>query len=269
MKQKIGGYILICLGLFVLIGGMYYYYPRIKDYKESQDLYNDIRGKYVQEPSGTTENLPTDVSENDIYPIQLGINTEKFACIEVDGISLLEENEDYVGWIYIPGTDISYPVVRGEDHNEYLHTNFQGEYSYSGCIFLDYRCTEEILNKHMILYGHNMRDGSMFAGIKKYSEKEFFEKHPVFWFITPEAKYQYEIFSVCTPNPYDSVFYSVDGVEYLTEEEYLEDMNLIAEASVHEYDIQLDKSDYVMTLSTCTGNSGSRFTIHGVLQKIL
>ena len=79
---------------------------------------------------------------------------------------LRDINPDCVGWIEIPGTNISYPIVQGRDNDHYLRLNFEGKYSVGGVIFLDHRCDSDFDRTNTIIYGHNMRDGSMFGSLK-------------------------------------------------------------------------------------------------------
>lgn len=116
-----------------------------------------------------------------------------------------EQNEDVVGWVYIDDTQIDYPIVQGEDNEEYLHADWMGEYSYSGCIFQDYRSNMQDSENNLI-YGHNMAAGTMFHGIKLYKDKDWGKDHLFVEVaslelddekkITGTKRYLYEIFSV-------------------------------------------------------------------------
>ena len=174
----------------------------------------------------------------------------------------MDRNSDYLGWIYIPDTAVSYPVVMSHDNNDYLHMSLDKGYLYAGTVFMDCRCYDGITNRHSILYGHNMRDGSMFAGIKKYADQEYAEKHPYFWFITPEYRLLYKVFSATTSSPYDDTVFQV---AYRDTEEFGDSMEELARRSMIKTDTVPTDEDFVMTLSTCTDDSSSRFTIHGVL----
>jgi len=86
-------------------------------------------------------------------------------------------NEDYVGWISVDGTSVNYPVVRGPDNAKYLNTTFGGKRNASGAVFMDYRCDGLLGGAVSVLYGHNMKDGSMFAGLKNYLDKDYLAEH--------------------------------------------------------------------------------------------
>lgn len=251
---------ILCLIISALLTVMFcsHYVPIFIDYKKSADLYDNIRKSntkdYEKEPD-LKAIIPNTVSEID-----------KYAPIEVDSESLLNENPDYLGWIYIPGTDISYPVVKSADNSDYLHTDFHGSYSFPGTIFMDSRCISGILNHHSILYGHNMNNGTMFAGLKYFQEQEYLDDHQFFWFITPRYKLLYQIFSVCYADPYDSVQYGIDGFDYKDNTQFGEAMNAVKKQSlVQTYADSIEDTAYVMSLSTCTSDSSHRCVVHGIL----
>lgn len=95
--------------------------------------------------------------------------------IKFDGLEKI--NPDVVAWIEIPGTKINYPIVQGKDNEEYLHKTFSGKVNHSGCIFLDIKCKKDFSSDNNILYGHHMKDGSMFAELVKFRDPSFEKKH--------------------------------------------------------------------------------------------
>lgn len=114
-------------------------------------------------------------------------------------VPLYEMNPDLAGWIHIEGTQINYPVMHTPDRKEYyLQRNFSGEYSAWGCIFAQEECDPAKPSDNITLYGHNMKDGSMFAGLKGYTDREFWEEHPYIRFDTLTEHHVYAIFAVFT-----------------------------------------------------------------------
>lgn len=108
---------------------------------------------------------------------------------------LFAMNEDFVGWLCIPETDINYPVMHTPDDPEkYLRRNFQGEYSESGVPFLDFRCSLD--SDNLIIYGHNMMNGTMFAALQGYVQEDFCEQHPIIEFQTADGCEEYQLFAV-------------------------------------------------------------------------
>lgn len=104
----------------------------------------------------------------------------------IDFIKLKEMNPDVIGWIYIPGTRIDYPVVKGKDNEEYLHKTFDGTENNSGSIFMDKDGKKDFLAAHNIFYGHHMRNGSMFADLLKFRKQSFVKKHNEIILFTPK-----------------------------------------------------------------------------------
>ena len=256
--RKFIGFLLIVSAVFIASISFQHYAPILEDYQSSKNLYREIKDQNTTEP---------DISQPEIEALLLGVdhNTHEYDPIKVDNVKLSRQNPDYVGWIYIPKTEISYPVVKSKDNNDYLHTDFNKNYSFPGTIFMDCDCSKGVLNHHTILYGHNMNNGTMFAGIRAYRQQDFADEHPVFWFITPDYTLLYQVFAVCDANPYDRTQYGIDGIDYKDNAEFKAAMDTIIERSVVKLNKEVMETDYIMTLSTCTGNSSVRCAVHGVL----
>ena len=106
---------------------------------------------------------------------------------------LLKKNSDVAGWIYCPDTVVNYPVMHGEDNELYLHHMVNKEYNFAGCIFEDYRNTRGQKDPATILYGHHMKDGSMFAMLHDYTDQKYYDKHPTMWYLTPTQNYRLDL----------------------------------------------------------------------------
>ena len=118
--------------------------------------------------------------------------------------SLTELNPDFIGWIVIIGTGIDYPVVRGSDNNQYLNATFSGRNNPSGAIFMDTRNTRGFDSAFCVLYGHNMRDGSMFAPLNWYLDSAFMTAHPDIIITTADGEaLVYNIFKAVSINTSD------------------------------------------------------------------
>lgn len=121
---------------------------------------------------------------------------------------ILEQNSECVGWICIEGTAVNYPVMHTPtDPQKYLHKDFYGKYSVSGVPFLDYRCT---LNTNLIVYGHNMKNGTMFADLKKYLDKDFRVQHPIIEFETAEGVRYFTVTEVIKTDIYDKRYKDIE-----------------------------------------------------------
>ncbi|MBD7914998.1 class B sortase [Clostridium sp. Sa3CUN1] len=153
-------------------------------------------------------------------------------------------NPDYKFWITVEETVIDYPVVKGEDNDFYLSNDFYKENSISGAIFLDYKNTLE--DKNLILYGHNMRDGSMFAAINKFKEKDFFDSGKI-KIVTENEERSYEVFSVFVEAANDINLKS----NFISEEDYIKYINELKKKSYYKNNIDSDFSN-IITLYTCS-----------------
>lgn len=124
------------------------------------------------------------------YQVPSNREDEASGAIALDFEALRKINPEILGWIQIPGTEISYPVTSGRDNVYYLNHLFDGSKSKNGSIFLDCRNQMDVSDDNSVLYGHHMKDGSMFAAIGEYNSQEFFEKHSYGYFITPDKVYR-------------------------------------------------------------------------------
>ncbi len=168
--------------------------------------------------------------------------------------SLYEENPDTVGWLTIEGTSIDYVVVQSDDNDYYLRRSFYGESLTAGTLFVDYR--GDIVNPtyNTIIYGHNMRSGTMFGGLKKYLEEGYLEEHPTITFNTIYEYRTYEILAVClsTVSYQDEDDYRYyDFISASTLVELNEFKENVAEHAVYGDVEELTLQDQILTLSTC------------------
>ncbi len=177
-------------------------------------------------------------------------------------------NRDLYAWIEIPGTVINYPVAQSskEDDNFYLHHNYLGNYEFAGTIYSQRHNTKYFIERVTILYGHNMLNGSMFAELHKFSDKEFFDKNEYIYIYINGHILTYRIFFA---GEYDNrhILNSFDFTEDEVYETYLYDAlhPRYANTLVRD-DVSLDKDDKILILSTCTDyNSSLRFLVQGVL----
>jgi len=178
----------------------------------------------------------------------------------------LNLNEDVVGRISMDAADIHYLVVQGDDNEYYLRRGYDRKKTRSGAIFLDYRCTigPEPLKGHLILYGHNMKKGTMFHNLMKYKDEQFFRENRIFRFDTLYADHEWEIFSAYVT---DTSFYYIDTT-FRDDAEWLSFLQTIQSKSLFPTDTVLTAGDVVLTLSTCTYEfDDARFAVHARLIK--
>lgn len=175
-----------------------------------------------------------------------------------------QQNNDMVGWIRLPGTKINYPVMQQKDNNDYyLHRDFEGKYQYSGLPFMDYQCDLNMPGGNLIIYAHNMRDGSMFASIIDYKDKNFFESNPIIYFDTNYKRGKYKVFAA-----FSTKVGSSDEFEYHkhtqlgTTQEYDAYVQEVKRRSFYDTGITPVFGDQLLTLSTCSyGRSNERTVV--------
>lgn len=256
-KKTLSDYLLTLL-LVVAVGVFLYaafqLFSIYSEYKKGVDEYNKLEEIAVSEnPNKKTEAQPIEGEEEKAEP-----------PITVDFDELRKINPDVRGWIYIEGIDISYPIVQGSDNDEYLHHTYEGTYNFAGSIFLEYTNKSDFSDCNTIIYGHNMKNGSMFGTLRYFTEKDAYTKSPYFWILTPEGNYRYEIFAAYV-TPVNSDTYTLFKGPDKEFKEYMENMK--ADSEIPTRDMEMDVKDKVITLSTCTGNSSTRYVVQGIRLK--
>ena len=184
---------------------------------------------------------------------------------EVDFEKLKNINSDAVGYIEVPNTNISYPVVQAKNNDYYLTYNFKKEYNSAGWIFMDYRNDLDGNDKNIIIYGHNRRDGSMFGSLKNILSPDWYnnEANKCVTLITEQGNMIYEVFSV----------YQIEREDYYIQtsfrdnSEYESFLETITNRSVKNFNVQLTADDTILTLSTCANDNEYRVVLHAKLIK--
>lgn len=222
-KAKIRRYaedvIMACL-VIIMIFSAWKIYTIIKEYRDNQSAYDVIAG---QSRDGEFTG-------------------------DIDFDALRKINPDIVAWIYYKDTPIDYPVVKGEDNEKYLNTMFDDTYSAFGTIFVDAVTEHPFAQFNTILYGHHMRNGSMFTPLKNLKDQEFCKKHPRLELITPDAKFHLEIFAFLM-EPSDSNIYTTNIKKIAAREVYLDTIRKLA---AYTTDVEVAPTDRLVMLSTCS-----------------
>ena len=180
----------------------------------------------------------------------------------VDFVTLATINPDAAAWLCIEDTAVNYPVVYAPDNDTYLTVSFNGTENASGCLFFDYRVESVADDVHPVIYGHHMRDGSMFKTLVSYKEQDFYDEHPTALLLTPGGNYRVAFFSgyVCQSEGSAWRRSFSDTASYAA---WLED---ICALSCFESEVVPTETDRVLTLSTCSYEyNDARFVLHGVL----
>ena len=200
----------------------------------------------VQEESellNTVEIEKTEITEQ---------KTERMLQVE----KLRKENSDIVGWLEIDGTNVNYPVLQGEDNSYYMTHNYNKEENTYGSIFLDKDYDWNKPSSNLLIYGHNLQNGSMFHDILNYKEESYYKKHPIIRFTTEDEDIEFEIISAFYSRVYykseKNVFRYYYFVDAKNEEEYNEFVKNAKDASLYDTGKTAKYGDRLITLSTCS-----------------
>lgn len=226
-------------------------------YHSGEKEYDDLRQYVLSEPADA-ENTTADDTGEDTATEE---DTTKVASQKVDRIdlaSLKELNEEAVGWIEIPGTEISYPLVHTSDNTYYLTHTFKRQENKSGSIFIETSNAADFADLHTIIYGHNMKDGSMFAGLKNYEKKNYYEAHPYVYVDLEDGTHCYQIFS-CHQADITDISYTIG---YAADDTYASFLDSLKTSSLYDTGVSVSTEDSVITLSTCTNKGEKRFVVH-------
>ena len=244
--------ILLILALLAVLGYCLWQIVGITDeYQAGEQAYEELEQYIVMPETVPVETTDTEETvEAETAPVQI-------QWPEVDFEALAQVNRDIVGWIYVPGTVINYPVVQGADNEYYLKHLFNGKTNSSGCIYLDCGAEGDFTSMNSVLHGHHMKNGSMFAGICKYKDQSYFDEHPTAILLTPDGNYQVEFFSgyVCEV--------TADAWDYDFDEAWLDKR---IRSSCFDAEVTPTMDDRILTLSTCSYEfKDARFVLHGIL----
>ena len=223
-------------------------------YAKSAGAYGELAEQVKQPEAETEEGTESSGEETgEVLPL-------------VDFETLKESGPDIIGWLTLPDTVINYPVTQTEDNEYYLRHLYDGTVNKTGCLFADYENAADFSDRNTIIYGHNMRDGSMFATLNAYDSQEYFDTHPKMYLVTPEGGYVMEIFTAFAAKPAESGSdTSPWRLEWKDDGAYTTWLHAMQERSVVETDVTVTSSDQVLTLSTCTPGGEERFIVMGKL----
>ena len=228
---------LIILLITLLCYLFYNFYINMRDKKLSENLQN-----------GLTNCISTNEINNDMH-------NELIEKVK----ELQKENEDVKAWIKINDTNINYPVVQASDNNYYLYRNYKKENSNYGSIFIDSNSNIENPNSNIIMYGHNMKDGSMFKDLLKYADEEYYNNHKYIEFVTNTSSSTYEIIAVFKSRIFykneKNVFRYYQCTNLNNEQDYNYYVNNCKELSLYDTGVNAEYGEQIITLITCEYSS--------------
>ena len=241
----------ICLAVLLIGTALYNLLPPFIDRRKSAETYETLAETYVHaEPeTGDAKEKKKDWWRTDVK-------------VEFD--RLKAENQDIIGWIRFDDQDalgINYPILYSGDNETYLRKDLYGDSHIAGSIFLEGLNSPDFSDYYNIIYGHNMRDGSMFGSLKKYREEGFLQEHPYFTVYSENKAWRYQIYAYEDAVNGGAVY----KVGYQPGEEYQAFIDQTVKDSLVDTGIRPQSEDKILTLSTCTGKGYSRrLAIHAV-----
>lgn len=184
----------------------------------------------------------------------------------VDFVKLKKKNSDIYGWINVPGTSVDYPILRREDDNAYyLNHTVDKKRSVYGSVYTENYNETDFSDFNTVVYGHNMKNGTMFGTLKKYRDKTFFEKNQYINVYMPGRIIKYQIFAAYVSDN-RHILLNFDFDDENIRSAYLDMIFSTRKMNANiNRDLQVTKDDRIITLSTCTGNDEERYLVQGVL----
>ena len=217
--------------------------------KTEEVAQNVLEEKEIIVGEATTQNVQTETIENSEPQ-----NKETERMLQVK--QLKEENADIVGWLEIENTTINYPVLQGTDNEYYMTHNYKKGKSKNGSIFLNADYDWNIASNNLLIYGHNLGNGTMFQELLKYESESYYKQHPKIRFTTVEDDSEYEIISAFKSRVYykseKNVFRYYYFINSKSQEEYNQFVKNAKNASLYPIEATASYGDQLITLSTCS-----------------
>lgn len=256
--------ILLCVSIAVIIGALIFLFLYL-----NQKDYNGDQLPTTAPVAEATEPQPTTPAEKKEPVEAWGHQTSELGDHAPDFDELMEINSDIYAWIYIPNTNVDYPVARSTsdgDDSFYLEHNVYRQYQFSGTIYSEIKNQPDMHDRVTVFYGHNMLNGSMFASLHNFEDKSFFDQNNTAFVLTKDKVFTYLIYSAYTFDDRHILnsYFLGDNASF---QEYLD-----STLHPHSYDanvregVELSADSKILTLSTCTGGaSNTRYLVQGVL----
>lgn len=221
-----------------------------RDYENTTNLQNNISNLY--EKNNTEEK--TEIIENETKKEEVNNSFNK----------LLKENSDTIGWIKIKNTKIDLPVVQAKDNDFYLNHDFNKSYNSMGWVFGDYRNDFKNLDQNNIIYGHTYKDTIMFSSLQYVLDKDWLNNkdNHIIEFDTIYENLEWEVFSIYTI-PKTSDYLEIE----FEENEFIDFTNMLIKRSIKNFNVDINKNDKILTLSTCHIDTKHRLVVHAKLIK--
>lgn len=274
MKMRVRKLLYIFFAVVIAVSS-YFIWREVNSLKTEQESFEELSQIIVpvetktEEPKEIKEEITIKVEKTEknidkALPKEETViqETSEPKMIPERNIKLLREmNGDCMGWICIPGTKLDYPVMHTPtDPEMYLRRDFYGEYSHSGTPFMDSRCAYN--SDNVLIYGHNMKNNTMFSLVDNYAEQSYRDAHPTIEFETAEGCKLYTVFAAAVVEADDAWYQFVDAE---TQAEFDENIAYIKSISIYDTEITPQYGKQIVTLSTCDyTQENARFIITAI-----
>lgn len=269
MNKKLRKVLTVLLAA-VFLGGLGTVVYKAVDYRRAEKTYSNAQQIAFAPPAAATpEIMPADTQpvEEDTSATptepeeQIPLDEYAQYLLDIQLAALQEVNADVMGWIYIPDSPISYPLIKANDRDTYLHTAWDGTKNTAGSIFLEQENSKRLTDFNSIIYGHQMVDGSMFASVIHYRYPDYAASHPYIYIVTADSIYRYRVFAA----------YEANLKSYTYQVQFQNDKERERALSAYLRECFGDAQpptaqDRILTLSTCTGRGyDTRWVVQGAL----
>lgn len=245
MIRKISIVVLFCLTL--LFGSLAA--RKYLSYYNSREAFHQLAEASVQ------LSFPEQAADEESIELEAPIVWDEYAPVQIDFKSLREKNPDCIGWLYCEDTPINYPIMQAEDNEVYLHLNFDRKQSDAGCLFMDFRASGDFSDRKTLVYGHNMKDDSMFGSLRGYSQswRNYYQEHPVMYLMTPSQNYRLDVLVGSLVDSESEIFDDEDQIDWVAR---------LQPTSTFQAEIVPKPDTRILVLSTCSGHGyESRYVI--------
>ena len=255
--NKLRKALLVVFAGIVLVAGWKLWSIRA-EYEEGETLYETVAEDVVTIPEELEDFASESVASSE--PEEAVIHIGKPPAVNFE--KLWKTNADVVAWIYAPGTPINYPVVQGTDNEYYLKRMLNRQSNGAGTIFMDCRNEANIADFNTILYGHNMKNGSMFGYLTRYRNQGWYDTHPVMWLVTAEETYKIDVLAGRTVTANDATY-----TIYNSEETFQAWLKDFMSKSDFKSETTAEDVTQIIALSTCTYTyDDARYVLVGTLK---
>ena len=267
-KKRILNGVMIIACLF-LIGTAWEAFSRSRTQSDYELLAKQRVDREAELKPATTQGTLITINDPITKPTNLGLD-EKGNALDIketkDPLWIKNENSvwlnlnpDFLGWVKVPGTEIDYPYVRSQDNQEYLKQDFYRQPSKAGTLFMDYRNLSNVSDDHVLIYGHNMKNGTMFHDLVKYHDKEFYKENQEITVSNLYGTKRYRVFSVYEISADD---YQLP-VGFKTKSERDDYLNMLIAQSMHRDEENEINQGQILSLITCSyGENNGRTIVH-------